>query len=315
MKKIISVVMLLSSICYAEDVSLAQMFAMRYGALAKFSLLVVDDNNVPVPNASIVCGFSLREHQYGGIEVKSRTDENGKCVVEEKTDGHEVEFWVEKDGYYTSKHSVRLTVQNEIHEVRFNRWQPYGEELKILIRKKVHPIECVRVEKVVKLPSKERWYDFDLVKGDLVSPYGEGETSDIRIKVTSDGKPTRENKLIEMYVEFIGKENGFYHENKKPNSEWQYSYLADEKSDFPISSLYSYRKVHEGGWREENTPFKERAFISRIRTIRGDDGNLKECYYLRIINMHMFNDKNGMPKLVLNYRLNLTPNDPNLETL
>lgn len=319
MKIIVAIAVFLSSICYAEDVSLAQMFAMRFGASAKFVVSVIDDAGSPIPNANVFCGFSQRDNKLGGADVSAITDESGKCVVSERTDGHEVVFRVEKDGYYTSKHAVRLTMQNEIHHVHSNRWQPYGDSQTILLRAKIKPLDYKLVKDgkpyVYIIPGEGGWVGFDLVKGDWVMPYGKGDVADLNIRIRSDGLNAQKNKRIEMDMEFVGADNGSYYSNLKPHSDFKYSYAADTANTFENVHLNFHRYSLKGGFYDEVDPIKGKEMIARIRTKKNAEGKVISCRYVRILGAGMARTFSNESTFNIDYRLNLTPNDPNLETL
>lgn len=319
MKRIVVIVMFLVSLCYAEDLSLAQMLAMRFGASAKFIVSVVNDDGISISNANVFCGFSQRDNKLGGADVSALTDDSGRCIVSGRTDGHEVVFRVEKEGYYRSRNSVRLTMQNEIHDVRFDCWQPYGDNLAILVRERRNPLSVndVKDGKPYEhaIPQEDSWYGFDLMVGDWISPFGKGTVADLNVRIRSDVLGSMRNKGIEMDVEIVGADNGCYYENLRPNSEFKFSYVADVENAYKNEILNFHRYRLKGGFYDEVDPIKGREMVARIRTRKDAEGKVVFCHYVRILGVGMARTFTNETTFSIDYRLNLTPNDPNLETL
>lgn len=321
MKRIAFILFVL--VCLADAVwgygewSFEQRMAVMHGASAKLNITVVNDVGAAVSNACVTVGFGQKFNQAGGEEVRKFTDENGYTEISGRTSGNRIWIRVEKDGYYLSSTNFNYIAVENRHKVRFNHWQPYGEVYKILLRERRSPIKAVSAKGDARffVPSENVWFGFDLLKGDLVAPYGDGEVVDLEMKVLSDQKPTMENEHIEMYVRFPGKGNGFYYEEHQPYSEWIFPYRAEVEAAYYNNEFYCYRNVSADGNVTENSPLKTKALIARIRTQKDENGNVVECYYLRINRFAMFTDMKGRSKVWLGYRLNPTPNDPNLEAM
>ena len=63
--------------------------AMAYGAEAKICLKVCDDVGQPVTNASVAVVFDMLPRPHS---VYGKTDSNGICVAEGKTNGNKIRF-------------------------------------------------------------------------------------------------------------------------------------------------------------------------------------------------------------------------------
>lgn len=100
--------------------------AMSNGAKAKFVLRVNDDVGRPVSNASVCVFFDLLPTPYSAY---GKTDTNGICVVEGKTNGNKIRFQVGKDGYYGSRKEITYVEMGKEHDVKNGKWLPYGDEV------------------------------------------------------------------------------------------------------------------------------------------------------------------------------------------
>ena len=90
----------LPSAVFARKLAPEVEHAMAYGAEAKICLKVCDDVGQPVTNASVVAVFDMLPSPHS---VYGKTDTNGVCVVQGKTNGNKVRFLVGKEGYYGSQ--------------------------------------------------------------------------------------------------------------------------------------------------------------------------------------------------------------------
>lgn len=122
------------------------MRAERSGAALRMVLRVLDDDKKPVPNAkvNVLMGMNFRERSY---YIKGLTDAAGVFVVEGNTTGNEVEINVKKEGYYKSAKKLCLIKHGEEFEVKKGRWQPWGMEMPVSLRKIVDPIDHLVIEK------------------------------------------------------------------------------------------------------------------------------------------------------------------------
>ena len=160
--------------------------AMAYGAEAKICLKICDDMGLPVSNASVRTYFDMLPVPHS---VYGKTDTNGICVVKGKTNGNKVEFLVGKDGYYGSRKETSYIPMGKEHAVKDGKWQPYGAEERVELRKIRKPRKLVDCRTFFSLPSTNAWVGFDMEKKSFVKPFGEGDVSDFDIYAEWDGLP------------------------------------------------------------------------------------------------------------------------------
>ncbi|MBP5319884.1 MAG: hypothetical protein J6334_02765, partial [Kiritimatiellae bacterium] len=115
--------------------------AMANGAMAKIHLKVLDEKGIIVTNASVRVAMDMPKGEYA---IYGRTDTNGLCVVQGKTNGNYIDFLVGKDGYYGSHKRVSFVPMGEEHDVKENKWQPYGDKLEIVLNKVRNPIVLLK---------------------------------------------------------------------------------------------------------------------------------------------------------------------------
>lgn len=104
-------------------------------------------------------------------------------------------FGVEKDGYYETKGNYNF-LNNAVSGGFISTknmdfpsdgiWQPWNPTYKVLLRKKMNPIPMYwkTVESLHKgFPANGQPVGYDLLKGDFVPPYGNGEKPDFVFSV------------------------------------------------------------------------------------------------------------------------------------
>ena len=61
--------------------------------------------------------------------VYGKTDSNGICVAEGKTNGNKIRFLVGKEGYYGSQKELSYVPMNEEHDVKDGKWDLMKAEM------------------------------------------------------------------------------------------------------------------------------------------------------------------------------------------
>ena len=137
--------------------------AKAKGAKARVQIRVVDDEGLPVSNATVNAYFEMVMRPGGGI-VSATTDTNGVAVVEGMTN-LEIHYRAEKDGYYMSKDDIEMFSMSHRYEVKDGRWQPWGMQKEIVLRPVRRP-QAIRVPCHDWLETKaiNQWIGFDLEK-------------------------------------------------------------------------------------------------------------------------------------------------------
>ena len=141
--------------------------ARKNGAMARMQLHIVDDLGCNVSNAavSVFMGMNFRPQGY---YLNGMTDANGKYVAEGKTCGDEIEIDVVKQGHYPSSKRLCYAVMGSEHEVKNGKWQPFGKEETIVLRRMVNPVNLIVFDKVIDVVRTNAWLGFDMESMDFI---------------------------------------------------------------------------------------------------------------------------------------------------
>ena len=124
-----------ASSAFTSEYSPEFMQAMTKGAKARIALKVVDDDGVSVPSVKVRVqmgmNFAVRSYWIDG-----ETDKNGVFLVEGMTTGNKIIIGLSRDGYYDSSRELHFIRMGSEHEVKDGKWQPWGKEERIVLRKK-----------------------------------------------------------------------------------------------------------------------------------------------------------------------------------
>ena len=288
------------------------MRAERSGAALRMVLRVLDDDKKPVPNAkvNVLMGMNFRERSY---HIKGLTDAAGVFVVEGNTTGNEVEINVKKEGYYKSAKKLCLIKHGEEFEVKKGRWQPWGMEMPVSLRKIVDPIDHLVIEKKnYVIPATNAWFGFDMQIGDWVAPHGKGKETDFSICLRWDGKPLYYSKCSEIDVRFdASKMAGFYAWTNVVGSIFVGVYHADTNQQYAattwLSTSLKNGEISSAGFPEYGS------LVTRSRCVFDENRNLVGANYGIIKGILVEGGWDGKALMWIRYFFNPTPNDTNLE--
>jgi len=156
-----------------------------------FSVRVLDEDGLPVSNATLTVGFN-RPKPYGdgaGEEVYdslvTKTDTNGMCSVRGRARGS-VHWGVEKEGYYRT-----LGMRCEFTNQRLGRLEPWEKVYEVTLRKRVRPTAMYarslsNAEPPLRIPAMAQSIGFDLIRSDWVWPGRRGEVQDFVIRLDTE---------------------------------------------------------------------------------------------------------------------------------
>lgn len=300
---------------------------------AHISILVQDaDTLKPIKGAGVKAWF---ENKIGWrawsestpiVTDTCITDSRGRCELNGKTNvGHvSCEVIAPPQGYYrgyggsfTFKYKSLLGV-----------WQPDNHVMTILLDRVEKPIPMFvkkalfpDVRRVVEEISKieQGSFSYDLIKGDWLQPWGNGEFADIvfrrlpredcGIGVNGRGQ-TRPSFRDVVTIDFSGKGNGMVEVSVKNASELKIRTSA-------VSGFISHYEQACGRGKDLQT-FKTQSdakcLCFRVRTKYDDKGNVIEAYYGKIYgDITIGWSFLGISSVKFLYYLNPTPNDRNLE--
>ena len=286
--------------------------ARRNGAMAEIHLRVVDDMGEFVTNASIRAVMHLSASEYS---MFGTTDTNGVYVAKGKTDGNYIEFFVGKDGYYGSKAKVVYASMTEPHKVKDGKWQPYGEELTLVLKPIKNPIKLksVPVKEFLFTSSVCEWVGYDIEKNDFIKPNGSGEIADFEVYLDWDKiYSINDSKQIGFKIRFIEEGAGFYVQPLDQMSKLPTPYFAETNRVFEKEAQFYGRY---NGKRLKQRFDESQCWIIRSRCKFDDNGKLKVAHYSVV----RFLGVSASPELKVGFcflgAFNPMPNDTNLEDI
>ena len=300
---------LIGTFTYGRDVSPDFERAHIRGAKTRIVLKAVDDVGNPVAGASIhvLMGMNYRLKSY---DIDGVTDTNGIFVVEGKTTGNEIEITARKDGHYeVFKKLCFISIGNEC-EVKNGKWQPWGMEVLLPLRRRLNPVNLVVSGDSFYVPSTNRWIGFDMAKKDWVYEGKTGVKSDFEVFVTWDGKVTVCSDMLKVDVRFTGRDEGYYLADATEGCTFRGVYSAETnrvmKQEFGC-------KVEREGRRVWTGVRPEMLLVIRSRCEHDENQSIVRANYSVLNGMLIHGSLKGKVELSLFYFFNPNPNDTNLE--
>ena len=308
-------------------------------ATAGFDVCVIDaDTNLPIKGVGVVGWFGnsngWRAWTESAPEYEDRktTDENGRCHLSGETNNGKTGVNIHRppQEYYPNSFSIKYTFTQK-PLLPLMHWRPTDIVITASLQRVVRPVPLF-VKRARRLIGSEsiaingNRFGYDLVKGDFVPPFGNGEVADVSfvcpppeyIGEGFNGRDLRAPRYKNVVTAFFPGDT------------------ANGIQAIPIVNQQAVLRVREApddGYQREQT-FSEymaydlqhregldrnSCYCFRIRTVRDESGKIKSCLYGKIY---------GDPKFLLDgsdrwtrqvggvaflYYLNANPNDRNLE--
>jgi hypothetical protein len=277
---------------------------------AKFTLLVLDDNNVPIEGADARISFMKAAEGGKGSKtyfVSGKTDKDGVFTGQGATEYYAT-YSANADGYYGT--GIKFGGFKGVKGIiGFRKWQPWNPTLKVVLRKIKKPIAMYAYDTDwIVIPKNDEFIGYDLKKHDWVSPYGKGITSDFLFRLDKD---IRSNQEYDAYLTLkfsdpldgiqsilVGKEQG---------SAYRLGYEA------PSTGYVNLLKQHEYSRKNQSLPMiykRDQNYYFRIRS----NGDTENSIYGKIhgnIEFSRFGYSNGAIRF--SYYLNPSQDDTNIE--
>ena len=287
--------------------------AIWHGADAKIELHILDDDEMPVDEAKVraYLGMNFRPK---GKWVEGTTDTNGVFVIKGKTCGDEIEVFVTKDGYYDSHVVYRYAKMGAEHEVKGGKWQPYGAEEKVKLRKVRDPIPLVLFDERRFCHTKcvNMWLGYDLRERDFVAPHGKGRISDFDVYIEWDGKWLPDYRGMGVRIRFPDGFAGYSPIDVVAESEFLGPYSVSAAFVYRKEACF-YERVLNDGKKEEEQFDRHKCWVVRTRCMVNDAGQLISANYAIIHDVELSCDLGGIAGFCVMGAYNPTPNDTNLE--
>ncbi len=308
---------------YYEAIKPEVQEAQRKGAKAKVIYRVVDDEGMPVTNA-VVRGTWQNDYPRKTWKETFVTDDKGVFVAKGKVGGRfSCHVW--KDGYYSSCAGVNFHWRAGVSPlVKDGKWQPYGEEKTIVLKRRKNPIDLKSYDWGINgycAPVTNEWIGLDLEIGQWCEPYGLGKHKDALVRfsgvVIDDFTWETKTEISFTNIPYAG----FYSLQKDVFSDMKSCYAASTNdSSYLERTIVLISKGEKGIAPNRQTTDKissDKYLVFRTRCRVDESGKLVAAHYGKL--MGEFNG-GGM---ALGFRcaygdqcgvfFNPTPNDPNLE--
>ena len=296
----------------AAKVSDAFRRALVRGARARVIVSVHDDEGAPVSDAAVTAAIARGDDEYS---IHGSTDINGKWIFDGETTGNYIQISVHKSGYYDSKIKFSYIDMGAEHEVKDGKWQPYGVEEKIVLRKILNPTRMVsNIESMAfdySIIATNVLIGFDMEKNDLVSPHGKGEIADFYIEFQSDGLPPNASKYSKLTVTYSTPLGAAYEVPVSAQSDFKGRYSV-ECDKFDAAPLIFVNRVTESGRRKDRLGQKKMAVI-RSRCKVDEQGRLNAANYSTLDYLSFSTSFDGPGCCRIHFHFNPIPNDTNLE--
>lgn len=281
------------------------------GALTKVELHIEDDDGMPVEKANVKAYLGMNFRPKGKW-VEGTTDTNGVFVIKGKTCGDEIEVFVKKDGYYDSHVVYCYAKMGAEHEVKGGKWQPYGAEEKIVLRRIKNQMATSIDGRFVDTKRLNEWIGYDIEKHDFVAPFGSGREADFQVSIDWDGKWLPDYRGMGVRIRFVDPYSGYYSCTINSESEFKGPYNANPEAAFQKDARF-YEVVSEDHKRTQRIFDKSKCWVVRSRCKVDSNGRLVKSNYSIVQNVSFSGDPDGTGSFRLTGAMNPTPNDTNLE--
>ena len=259
---------------------------------------VVDNKGQPVGGANVTIGFYGSQQPFETIGMKSISGITGKDGVFTSSGASpsvSLFFGASKRGYYKAHTEKSFPAdRNNGPQSKIN--------VELMLKAMVNPIAMYSRKINQNLPVHNSPLGFDMIKGDWVKPYGQGETSDILVT---------KNKIFKSSEDYDGSIVVYFPNVKEGIQLYSPSDLertSSYKSPYEApDSGYQFKmkrvNIATPGQPANFEYDPSRIYLFRIRCVLDNNGNIKSAYYGK-----MYGDF-----MNVQYCLNPNANDRNIE--
>lgn len=260
------------------------------------SIVVVDNEGVPVPDVFVCFSFSGTPDYVSG-----RTDSNGLFETHRDLGAFPIRAYdLSGEGYYRGywcegPHPDAQGVQRSLMGGEKN--------VRLKIKKISRPVEMTYGRLVIPRERKDALvFEYDCELAEWLPPFGWGRHADLRVERSrkdSEGLRT-------VSITALGRGNGFCHRKYDLGSELGSDFRVPEGTDFPQTEIV-WRQIYDGMLNylgEVDGPVMHDYFIMRLRSEVDERGRVVRARYGKMVFV-------GGP-LAQTY-LNVIPNEKSLE--
>lgn len=302
---------------------LACIASAQQGVQTRAVFIVKDDMGQPVGNAAITGGFRDFSNAGSRDRFDGHTDSNGIFIAQGKAVVG-VGCRVSSASYYPAQSSKNIEYKRRQDGKGYESIDRWDVEIPVLLKRIRNPI-AMHMTTIVNAEIRKQTGDkigrivtnsivgYDLVRGDMVAPYGSGQVTDVQLRwqmkiISADGDnlPVDCDTLFEMRFSNIadgickGIPDGGKGNSRDQGSAYISAYEAP--TDGYTNAISLYRNVR--GTKAESNDDHHYLYYFRIRTQTNEFGQVTNALYGKIYGQ--INDN-------FTFLLNPTPNERNVE--
>jgi hypothetical protein len=242
------------------------------------TIKVVDEESAVVQNAKVESGFLIRLPDWTSKTISQVGYSDSKGIYATSASADESLWFTDsKEGFYDSGGSYKFK------DVINGRWVPWNPELKVVLRKIIHPVPMyarTTTRSRIQLPALEKEIGFDLIEFDWVAPYGQGKHADMIFNLTKRVASFKDFDST-LTVTFSGRFAGMIavKEDQNIGSRLKLPRYAPTSG---YQQRFVYRKSWSPGKPFEQTHDEQNNYIFRVRA-EELNGKLMKAMYGKII--------------------------------
>lgn len=243
--------------------------------LAKVTLRVVDENDVPVKDAHIeLCfkhGCLTKEAIKGVTDKYGLFSHIGWCW-----DGN-VGGGVGLNGYYGSAFGYRFYPRKQLY------LSPWNKEIKVVLRPIVNPVPMYVRNHTFLFPALNKNLGFDLMEADWLPPYGNGSHADFILRVERIYKDI-DNFDATLTMTFSNPNDGI----QVIKDDWETNYRTGSRyrlpRNAPVDGYQStfVKRVSAGVYGTRKAKDDVSNYVFRVRS-ENENGTIKRAMYGKIL--------------------------------
>jgi hypothetical protein len=283
----------------------------------KVTIKVVDETGQPIAGAKTSVGYYSHSQP---ASIDGLTDKDGIFKASHFTSAiiADLGFSAEKAGYYITR-PPGIELRNYGQYSDLSKWK-FTET--IVLKKIGKPIPMYARKAQIEMPAVDKPIGFDLMKGDWVSPYGQGNQSDF-IFTAQRRWVSRNDFNSAVKITFPNSSDGLVPVSIPSNQGSELRMPAVAPPEGYVSELSkSLSHTPADGWAKNGKHDKgyssgedlEQNYYLRVRTVLDSQGNMKSALYGKIHGEFALDPINSKTTwIVFTYYLNPELNSRNVE--
>lgn len=259
-------------------------FVASHGIERSFQVTfrVVDDEGRPVVGAKTEVSYENAKATKPSERIRSSegmSNDEGQVTLEGKTFASGISYGASKAEYY-SAYGLRYHFKDS----GFIQWQPWNPTIQVLLRRIKNPVPMYAKRVEVKIPEFSKPMGYDLVQGDWVVPYGNGQMPDLIFEADRNVQNDQEyhGKLT---LRFSNEGDGLLdHEVANPDLPGlRMPYFAPDEGYLATKTWQESRHTSANGdVKVISSASRRMNYFIRVRTVRDKEGKIISALYGKI---------------------------------